>query len=160
VQVPTGLVDECVSAGIDVRIPDRARLEDILMKYTGIRHWLIDRGLAAPADSTLAADTWRMLLVSRMGRAGDAYLRLRDAIAAEYDRERSTGSSMSAAALVHEDRFGTGRAALTVQLPASVAGDLMTKVVAGARLDRSDVITGALALGLDNHRGADVAAGS
>ena len=155
VSLPTALIEACARGGIDVSAPPRPSVEDILMKYTGIRHWLFDRGLDTTADRYGETGPWRHDLESRMHPADPAYLRLIDALVAE-DRLASadTGTAeagTSSVRRIHDDRFGSDRSDCSVRLPASIAGELTAKVISRDELSTSDLIAAALAIEVDNH---------
>jgi hypothetical protein len=130
----------------------------VIMKYTGIKYWLITCGLDASEESGLRPDTWREQIVAAIDQPDAGYLSLLDALVQEWSLQRAGESvtvGRSLAGLLHKARYGGPRSRHTVSLPATAAAAVTTKVIEPHGMTRSDVICEALSIGLDNQRRRD-----
>jgi GGDEF domain-containing protein len=155
VQLPDALTAACQSGGIGIGSGAAEYVDDVITKYTGIRYWLITRGLDAGTDAGVRLDTWREQIVAAIGQPDPGYLSLLDAVVQEWSvqqAQESVKGGSSVASSLHEARHGKARTRHMVTLPASVASEVTLKVIRPYRMTRSDVICEALSIALDNQQ--------
>jgi GGDEF domain-containing protein len=144
VEIPDSLLDACRACGLDPAHPPYDELEDVVMQFTGIRHWLATRGLDDP-ESGLTRSGWKAQVEAAIGHRDPRFARLLDPVA----QVASAPPGTAALRLRHETRYGRDRSKTAVTLSRSIAGALLGKALAASGGGADDLVVEALSLAAD-----------
>jgi hypothetical protein len=147
VRVPAELEAACLAAGIDISSAAVEYIDDVVMKYTGIWHWLITRGLETEG-SGLERDTWRGQVSSALAERDPGFLNILDSVVLEWSLAQTRTSAAVPAVLA--DQADQAGGLHDVVLPASLAATATAKVIKPRQLTQSDVVRAALWIAVRN----------